>query len=58
MWFFVAHQPNALRDQIRFGDEGQYWELWTPEAFLEHPRAISRLKTRLAMYLEEQANGR
>lgn len=58
MWFFVAHQPDALKDQFKFGDEGQRWALWAPQAFLDHPDAIPRLKARLNTYLQESGYDR
>ncbi len=50
-WFFAAHLPAATRADIRFGDEGQGWDLMRPEAYLAHPLAIPEFKERLRDYL-------
>jgi len=50
-WFFAAHLPAAVVDDIRFGDEGQGWELMSPEAFVAHPEAIPHFRLRVQDYL-------
>ncbi|MEM9854622.1 MAG: NUDIX hydrolase [Pseudomonadota bacterium] len=50
-FFFVARLPAQAARRVRFGDEGQRWELWTPSEFFAHPRAIPHFKERLAAYL-------
>jgi 8-oxo-dGTP diphosphatase len=38
---------------IVFGDEGERWEMMPIAVFLEHPKAVPSLKSRLADYLSE-----
>ena len=52
VWFFVAHMPAELVDDVRLGDEGQGWRLMTPEAYCRHPRAVPHFATQLARYLD------
>ncbi|MGB0660475.1 MAG: NUDIX hydrolase [Mangrovicoccus sp.] len=52
-WYFVAHMPAALSDEIKFGDEGQYWQLMTPAEFIAHPLGIPHLQTIVAEYLAQ-----
>lgn len=49
-WFLAAPLSEAQVAAIRFGDEGQYWELMTFGDFLTHPEAIPHLQARLADY--------
>jgi len=51
VWFFVAHLEAVRGADIRFGDEGQFWEFWSAERFLQEPRAIPMLQDRLRTYL-------
>lgn len=51
--FFVARIPPAMIDEIRFGDEGERWEMMTLRGFLDHPQAIPGLRKRLADYLSD-----
>lgn len=53
-WFMVAHLNEALVDEIRFGDEGQRWELWTPEEILACDTFVPFLKDRFRDYLESR----
>ena len=39
-WFFVARLPEARVTEIILGDEGQCWQLMSPEAYLAHPLGI------------------
>ncbi|WP_101068346.1 NUDIX hydrolase [Roseovarius salinarum] len=55
VWFFVAHQPRGLAGAIRFGDEGQGWQLMPPQAFVDHPRAVPHFQVQLAEYLAGDA---
>lgn len=50
-YFFVAHLPDGFGD-VRFGDEGQYWQVMAVADFLDHPEAIPHLKARLRDYLD------
>ncbi|SEQ76083.1 NUDIX hydrolase [Thalassovita taeanensis] len=52
VWFFAAHLPEARVQDVRFGDEGQYWALMAAEEYLIHPRGIPHFKARLRLYLE------
>lgn len=49
-WFFVAHLPDCAA-AVRFGDEGQTWDLVAPTAYLRLPRRIPHLADLLADYL-------
>lgn len=46
-YFCMAEITSEEIAAIRFGDEGQYWELMTIDAFLSHPNAITHLQDRL-----------
>ncbi|MFT3997516.1 MAG: NUDIX hydrolase [Asticcacaulis sp.] len=50
-WFLVA-RLDAPFEGIRFGDEGQRWEVMSVDAYLRHPQAIGYLKARLSAYLD------
>ena len=50
-WFFAARCPPELEAQIVLGDEGQGWDMWTPEAFFAHEKAVPQFKPRLRDYL-------
>lgn len=50
-WFFVAEVPPGTFAAIRFGDEGQRWEVTTVEKFLAKPDAIGHLQQRLREFL-------
>jgi len=50
-YFFVAEGKQEEIDAIVFSEEGQYWQLMEITEFLEHPSAITRLKTRLQDFL-------
>ncbi|MEP6018519.1 MAG: NUDIX hydrolase [Paracoccaceae bacterium] len=50
-WFFAAHAPASLEQQMSLGDEGQDWALMTVDAFLEHKRVVPQFKPRLQDYL-------
>lgn len=49
-WFMVAQCEASVPD-IRFGDEGQHWQLMDIDTYLSHPQAIGYLKHRLTEYL-------
>ena len=40
VWFFAAHLPKQVQNDIRFGGEGQEWRLMAPADYCAHPRAI------------------
>ena len=50
-WFFAAHVPASMADQITLGDEGQTWTLMEVQAFLDHDRVVPQFKPRLRDYL-------
>lgn len=54
-WFFAAHLPEARMDEICLGDEGQRWEMWTPEAYVKHPKAVPNFRSRLQEYLDAKS---
>lgn len=51
-YFFAAPVTEAEVASIRFGDEGQRWQMMTHAAFLSHPDAIPALQDRFAAYLD------
>jgi len=53
VWFFVAHLPVGAERDIVFGNEGQGWQLMSPEAFLSAPDAVPVLQARLRNYVSE-----
>ncbi|OIQ27298.1 MAG: DNA mismatch repair protein MutT [Alphaproteobacteria bacterium MedPE-SWcel] len=52
-WFFAAHLPSSCVEDIRFGNEGQGWDLMTPEDYVAHPLGIPNFKFRLQDYLSK-----
>ena len=56
-WFCVAKLPACAADEVKFGDEGQRWELMSVARFLAHPKAIPFLQARLRVYLGECEGG-
>lgn len=50
-WWFGAVLPKGHEDQIQFGNEGQCWQLMSPERWLNDPRAIPTFKPRLRLAL-------
>lgn len=55
-YFMVAHIERDDIAAIKFGDEGQHWQMMTVAAFLAHDRAVPHLQRRLADYLADIAN--
>ncbi len=53
-YFLAAEISAAEVAAIRFGEEGQYWQMMSIETFLALPDAICHLQTRLADYLVER----
>ena len=51
-WFFAAEIGARCVEDITFGDEGQGWDLMTPEDYIAHPLGIPRFKVRLQDYLQ------
>ena len=51
-YFFVGKIEQADFDAIKFGDEGQKWQLMSPEEFISRDDAAPRIKERLQDYLD------
>ena len=51
MWFFAAHCPAELADDVVFGNEGQGWCLMRPEAYVTEADAVPHFAQRVAAYL-------
>lgn len=51
-WFFAAHLPEAAKNDVVFGKEGQSWELMAPEQYLKHQDAIPHFQLQLSTYLK------
>jgi 8-oxo-dGTP diphosphatase len=54
-WFLVGALDRADIARVRFGDEGERWEMMPLATFLDHPRAVPALRARLADYLDYSA---
>jgi 8-oxo-dGTP diphosphatase len=52
-YFMVAHITKEETASIKFGDEGQRWQLMKIKEFLDHPNAVPQLQKRLGHYLAE-----
>jgi 8-oxo-dGTP diphosphatase len=52
-YLFVGTVTKAEIEAIRFGDEGERWEMITIDAFITRPDAPSHLQNRLRDYLNE-----
>jgi 8-oxo-dGTP diphosphatase len=57
-YFLVAHLSKDQFDHIKFGDEGQKWQLMTPDEYINHELAIHRLAENLQIYLRDQGSAR
>ena len=55
VWFFGGFIGEAEIASIRFGDEGQYWEMMPIADFLAHGRAVPDLQVRLQIWLGQSA---
>ena len=51
--FFAGRITTAEIAAIRFGDEGQYWQMMPVADYLAHPQAIPELQRRLAVALPD-----
>ena len=51
--FFAGRISVAEVASIRFGDEGQYWQMMAVGAFLAHDRAIPEMQRRVGVALGE-----
>jgi 8-oxo-dGTP diphosphatase len=54
--FLVANLTDKELEPIKLGDEGQQWKFMTFDEFLNHPKAIEGMKTRLRDYLAENSD--
>lgn len=52
-WFMVGEITGAQIAAIRFGDEGQCWQMMPVNEFVLHPQGIAHLRQRLAGYLAQ-----
>ena len=52
-WFFVARLPSTVQSDIILGDEGQTWQLVTPQAYLAMPNTIPNMVSRVREWLED-----
>lgn len=53
-YFCVASIDDDHIADVRFGDEGQRWEMMTIENFIDHPDAVPDLQDRLRSYFGKQ----
>lgn len=51
VWMFASHQPAALAQEVRLGDEGQSWALMSPQNYCAHPLAVPHFAEQLRAYL-------
>ncbi|MDZ4312284.1 MAG: NUDIX hydrolase [Cypionkella sp.] len=51
--FFAGKITAAEIAAIRFGDEGQYWQMMRVAEYLAHPQAIPELQRRVAVALPD-----
>ena len=51
-WFMLGEITPQQIAAIRFGDEGQRWQMMTLDRFIYHPQGISHLQQRLAEHLQ------
>lgn len=52
VWFFATHMPREATAAIRFGDEGQRWDLMSPRAFCADPLTVPHFRDQMTLYLE------
>ncbi len=52
VWFFTSVQPGFDPGRVRFGNEGQSWQLAPLNWYLSHPRAIPHHTRLLQQYLD------
>ena len=48
-WLFAGRVTSEEISAIRFGDEGQHWELMPVEIFVTHPRGIPEMQRRVTL---------
>ena len=54
-WFFAGVISGAEIAAIRFGDEGQHWQMMSVADFLGHPAAVPELQRRTELALEDSS---
>lgn len=52
-WFFAGVLHPAEIASVRFGDEGQHWQMMPVARFLSHPEAVAPLQDRTRLALGE-----
>lgn len=50
-WFMLGEITPAQIASIRFGDEGQRWQMMPVDEFIQHSQGIAHLRQRLAQAL-------
>jgi 8-oxo-dGTP diphosphatase len=55
VWFFGGWITEAEIADVRFGDEGQYWEMMPVAEFIAHEKAVPDLQKRLGIFMVEGA---
>lgn len=55
VWFFGAMLHADRARDVRFGQEGQYWTLMSPQDYMSHPRAIPHFATRVGDFMATQS---
>lgn len=53
-WFFAAHLTAARVNDIVLGDEGQCWQLMSPDVYCNHPKGVPNFQSRLKDYLDQR----
>jgi 8-oxo-dGTP diphosphatase len=56
-YFLVGEITASQIAAIRFGDEGQFWQMMKQDDFLAHPKGITHLQKKLADYLNARNSG-
>lgn len=53
-WFMIGEITPEQIAAIRFGEEGQRWQMMPVNEFVQHPQGIAHLRQRLADYLAQR----
>jgi 8-oxo-dGTP diphosphatase len=51
VWFFAGSMSEETARSVRLGEEGQGWDLFSPQQFNGHDKAVPQFKERLQDYL-------
>ncbi len=51
VWFFAGALSAEDAQAVRFGSEGEGWDMFTTSEFIAHPKAVPQFKDRLIDYL-------